>query len=53
MWSFFGFGHGKGLHDGASAVLKCFIWQAQLNVESHELQNAKRIVYLLKEKLSG
>jgi hypothetical protein len=22
VWSFFGFSHGKGVHDGASAVLK-------------------------------
>jgi hypothetical protein len=21
IWSYFGFGHGKGMHDGASAVL--------------------------------
>jgi len=22
VWSLFGFGHGKGVHDGASALLK-------------------------------
>jgi hypothetical protein len=25
MWSFFGLGHGKGLHDGVGAILKRFI----------------------------
>jgi hypothetical protein len=53
MWSLFGFGHGKGLHNGACVVLKCFIWQEQLDVESLELQNAKWIVFLLREKLNG
>jgi hypothetical protein len=53
MWSFSSFGHGKGSHDGASVVLKCFIWQVQLDVESPELQNAKQVVSLLKKKLSG
>jgi hypothetical protein len=53
MWSFFGFGHKKGPHNGASVVLKCFIWQAQLDMEAPKLQNAKQVVFLLKEKLSG
>jgi hypothetical protein len=53
MWSFSNFGHGEGLHDGASAVLKCFLWQAQLDVESPKLQNAKQVVSLLRKKLSG
>ncbi len=53
MWSLFGFGHGKGLYNRASVVLKCFIWQAQLNVESPELPNEEQVVSLLKEKLSG
>jgi len=37
MWSFFGLGHGKGLHDGASAALKRFIREAQLDEEAFEL----------------
>jgi hypothetical protein len=41
MWSLFGFGHGKGLHNGIGVILKHLIWQAQLDVESLELQNAK------------
>ena len=31
VWSFFGLGHGKGLHDGAGAVLKRYIGRAQLD----------------------
>ncbi len=27
IWSFFGIGHGKGAHDGASVVIKQFLWQ--------------------------
>jgi hypothetical protein len=53
MWSFSSFGHGKGSHDGASAIFKCFILQARLDVESPKLQNAKQVVSLLKKKLSG
>ncbi len=32
MWNFFGFGHGKGPHDGADVVLKHVIRQVQLDV---------------------
>jgi hypothetical protein len=53
MWSFFGFGHGKGLHNGVGVVLKRFIWRVQLDVKSIKLQNAKLVVFLLKEKLNG
>jgi hypothetical protein len=34
--NFFGLGHGKGPHDGASVVLKWFIKQAQFDVEAFE-----------------
>jgi len=37
MWNFFGFGHGKGLHDGTRVVLKWFIIKCQLDVIGHEL----------------
>jgi hypothetical protein len=33
----FGSGHGKGLHDGASTVLKQIVKQAQLDVEALKL----------------
>jgi hypothetical protein len=37
MWSFFGSGHGKGPHDGARAIIKCFIQREQLNVHDAKL----------------
>jgi hypothetical protein len=52
MLNFFNFDHRKGLHDGVRVVIKCFIKQVQLDVSSHELQNAKH-VKLLKAKLRG
>jgi len=53
MWNLFGFGRGKGLHSGVGVVLKCFIWQVQLGVESPELHNVEQVVSLLREKLNG
>jgi len=53
MWNLFGFGCGKGLHNGVGVVLKCFIWQVQLGVESPELHNVEQVVSLLREKLNG
>jgi len=32
--SYFGSGHGKGLHDGAGAMLKCAIRKEEVNFES-------------------
>jgi hypothetical protein len=37
LWSFFGTGHGKRLHDGAKIVLKIFIKQAQLDASGPKL----------------
>lgn len=52
MWSFFGSGHGKGPHDGAGALLKCFIRTAQLDVHGPRLEDAETVVEFLREKLS-
>jgi hypothetical protein len=37
MCSFFGNGHGKGLHDGLGIVIKHFMWRGQLNVHGAKL----------------
>jgi hypothetical protein len=34
---FFGSGHGKGPHDGARTLIKCFIWHEQLNAHGAKL----------------
>jgi hypothetical protein len=52
LWSFFGFGHGKGPHDGAGAILKWFVRQVQLDVHGPNLQNAIN-VDLLCNRLSS
>ena len=53
LWSFFGSGHGKGPHDGAGAVVKCFIRREQLKSDGWRLQNAATVVEFLKQKLSA
>jgi hypothetical protein len=50
--SFFGYSHGKGLHDGVGTIIKCFIWQEQLNAYGCKLQNVEEVVAFLWEKLS-
>jgi hypothetical protein len=52
MWSFLGSGHGKGLHDGAGAILKRYIRTVQLDVNGPKLQSIADIVSFLREKLS-
>jgi hypothetical protein len=52
MWSFFGSSHRKGPHDGAGAVLKRYIRNAQLDVSGPRLQDAETICRFLREKLS-
>lgn len=52
VWSFFGSGHGKGPHDGAGAVLKRYMHNAQLDVHGPKLQDAETVVRFLREKLS-
>jgi hypothetical protein len=44
-------GHGKSPHEGASAVFKRFIKQAQLDVDGPQLQNAEPTVTLLCSRL--
>ncbi len=43
-WNFFGSGHGKGSHDGASAIIKRLIRKEQLDANGGRLQNAKEVV---------
>jgi hypothetical protein len=43
-WNFFSSGHGKGMHDGARAVIKRFIQKEQLDANGAKLQNAKEVV---------
>jgi hypothetical protein len=43
-WNFFGSGHGKGPHDGASVVIKRLIRKEQLDANGGKLQNAKEVV---------
>ncbi len=51
MWSFFGNGHGKSPHDGASVVIKRFIRCEQLNAHGEILSNAKKVVSFLYREL--
>lgn len=52
MWSFFGSGHGKGPHDGARAIIKCFIRREQLSAHGRKLQNASEVVNFPRTNLS-
>jgi len=52
MWSFFGSGHGKGLHDGDGVVIKRLIQKEQFDANGAKLQNAKEVVQFLHEHLS-
>ncbi len=51
-WNFFGYGHGKGLHDGAGVAIKRLIQKEQLDANGAKLQNAKEVVQFLHEHLS-
>jgi hypothetical protein len=44
LWSYFGFGHGKGVHDGAGALLKQSIRTEQMKMESPKLQTVADVV---------
>ncbi len=50
IWSFFGSGHGKGLHDGA--CVKVFLKKEQQNAHGEKLQNVKEVVTFLRKHLS-
>ena len=53
VWSYFGSGHGKGLHDGAGAMLKCAIRSEEMNFESRtRLQKAADVVDFCNRKES-
>jgi hypothetical protein len=52
IWSFFGMGHGKGVHDGVGAIIKWFfLWQKQLNAHGVPLRNATNVVSFLRKSL--
>ena len=45
VWSYFGSGHGKGVHDGAGAMLKCALRREEMNFQSRtRLQSAADVV---------
>ena len=45
IWSYYGSGHGKGLHDGAGAMLKQAIRRDEMNFDSRtKLQSAADVV---------
>jgi hypothetical protein len=52
LWSFFGSGHGKGLHDSVGVIIKRFLWREQLDAHGTKLQNAKKVVDFLHKHLS-
>jgi hypothetical protein len=50
LWSYFGSGHGKGVHDGAGAMLKQSIRTEQMKMESPKLQTAADVVAFCLQK---
>ncbi len=50
VWSYFGGGHGKGDHDGASVVLKQEIRKEQMNMDSVQFQKATNVVAFFERK---
>ena len=51
VWSYFGSGHGKGLHDGAGAMLKCAIRREEMNFDSRtKLESASDVVSFCNRK---
>jgi len=51
LWSFFGSGHGKCLHDGARAIIKRFLQREQLDAHGEKLQNIEKVVDFLRKHL--
>ncbi len=53
VWSFFGNGRGKGVHDGVGVILKQEIRKEQLTMDSQCLQNVADVVvfFVSKNKL--
>ncbi len=50
VWSCFGFGHGKEVHDDVKVVLKQEIKKKQLNMDGRWLQNVVDVVALCERK---
>ncbi len=44
VWSYFGFRHGKEVHDGAGTILKQEIKKEQVNMDATKLQNATDVL---------
>ena len=53
QWNYFGFGNGKGEHDGAGVVIKCALTSEQLDNKGAKLQNAHDVVEWLTWKMSS
>ena len=51
-WNFWGSGHGKGPHDGASACLKQGLRKEQLKVNATKLHNALDVVLFLRSSMN-
>jgi hypothetical protein len=52
QWNYWGFGHGKGPHDGAGACLKQALRKEQLKPYGARLQNASDVVEFLKNSMN-
>jgi hypothetical protein len=50
VWSYFGLGHGKGVHDGAGIIFKQEIRKEQLNVDGRKLQCATNMVSICEKR---
>ena len=51
-WNFFGFGHGKGEHDGAGAVIKRALAHEQLKANVVHMNCAAHVVDFLRTNMS-
>ncbi len=50
LWSYFGLGHGKGVHDGVGAILKLEIRKEQFRMDGQKLQNVVDVVAFCEHK---
>jgi hypothetical protein len=47
VWSYFGSGHGKGIHDGVNAALKQDIRNEEMRMDGERLQNVANVMAFL------
>lgn len=50
LWFYFGLGHGKGVHDGARAILEQEIRKEWLQMDGQKLQNVVDVVAFCEQK---